>query len=70
VKIKEQIVSWLRGRKRGSDTKAGSEDKRPRLDSSAGKSGPSGSGVGKAGTQAAARDKGKGHGKGRGKGRK
>jgi hypothetical protein len=32
VKVKEQIVGWLRGRKRGSDTKAGSEDKRPRLD--------------------------------------
>jgi hypothetical protein len=70
VKIKEQIVSWLRGRKRGSDTKAGSEDKRPRLDSSAVKSGPSGSGAGKAVTQAAAGGKGKGHGKGRGKGRK
>jgi hypothetical protein len=63
MKIKEQIVSWLRGRKRGSDTKAGSEDKRLRLDSSAGKSGPSGSGGSKAGTQSAAHGKGKGHGK-------
>jgi hypothetical protein len=70
LQVKEQIVSWLRGRKRGSDTKVGSEDKRPRLDSSAGKGGPSGSGGSKAGTEAAVRSKGKGHGKGRGKGRK
>jgi hypothetical protein len=70
-KIKEQIVGWLRGRKRGNDTKAGSEDKRPRLDSAADKSGQSGSGVGKSGAAAARRnDGGKGLPKGRGKGRK
>ncbi len=70
-KIKEQIVGWLRGRKRGNDTKAGGEDKRPRLDSAADKSGQSGSGVGKSGAVAARRnDGGKGLPKGRGKGRK
>jgi hypothetical protein len=75
VKVKEQIVGWLRGRKRCSDTKAGGEDKRLRLDSAAGKSGPSGSGAGKSSTAATSRSssgKGhaKGHAKGRGKGRK
>jgi hypothetical protein len=71
VKVKEQIVGWLRGRKRGNDTKAGSEDKRPRLDSAADKGGPSGSRVSKSGTVAASRSGGgKGQPKGRGKGRK
>ncbi len=70
VEVKEQIVGWLRGRKRGSDTKAGSEDKRPRLDSAAYKGGPSVSGVRKSGTAAASRSGGgKGQPKGRGKGR-
>jgi hypothetical protein len=71
VKVKEQIVGWLRGRKRGSDTKAGSEDKRPRLDSAADKGGPSDSSVGKNGTTATSRSgSGNGQAKGRGKGRK
>jgi hypothetical protein len=34
-KIKEQIVGWLRGRKRGSDTSAGGDSKRQKLDSQA-----------------------------------
>ncbi len=32
-KIKEQIVGWLRGRKRGSDTAGGGESKRQKMDS-------------------------------------
>jgi hypothetical protein len=43
-KIKEQIVGWLRGRKRGSDTGLGGDSKRLRLDSGAGGSGVSKSG--------------------------
>jgi hypothetical protein len=31
-KIKEQIVGWLRGKKRGSDTSVGSDIKRLKLD--------------------------------------
>jgi hypothetical protein len=34
-RIKEQIVGWLRGRKRGGDTLAGGDSKRQRLDSQA-----------------------------------
>jgi hypothetical protein len=45
-KVKEQIVGWLRGKKRGSDTPAGSDSKRMKLDTAAG--------GGKAGTAAAA----------------
>ncbi len=33
-KIKEEIVGWLRCRKRGSDTAAGANSKRQRLESS------------------------------------
>jgi hypothetical protein len=32
-KIKEQIVVWLRGKKRGSDTASGGDSKRQKLDS-------------------------------------
>jgi hypothetical protein len=48
-KVKEQIVGWLRGKKRGSDTPAGSDSKRMKLDTAAG-GGKSG---GKAGAAAA-----------------
>jgi hypothetical protein len=59
-KIKDEIVGWLRGRKRGSDTAAGADSKRQRLDSSGKKDQASkaSGGVKKAG--------GGGHGKGRG----
>ena len=71
VKVKEQIVGWLRGRKRASDTKAGSDDKRPRLDPAADRGGPSGSGVGKSGKAGASRGGGgKGQPKGQPKGHK
>ncbi len=33
-KIKDEIVGWLSGKKRGSDTAAGADSKRQRLDSS------------------------------------
>jgi len=69
VKVKEQIVGWLRGRKRASDTKAGSDDKRPRLDPAADRGGPSGSGAGKSGKAGVSRGGGgKGQPKGQSKG--
>jgi hypothetical protein len=63
-KIKEEIVGWLRGRKRGSDTAAGADSKRQRLDSSGKKeqaAKPSGGGKKAGGGRG-----GGGHGKGRG----
>ncbi len=65
-KIKEQIVSWLRGRKRGSDTSAGGDSKRLKLDSAGG-------GVKIRGSVVAGPSRkgdGKGRGKSSGKGRK
>jgi hypothetical protein len=35
-KVKEQIVGWLRGKKRGSDTSVGGDSKRLKLDAAAG----------------------------------
>jgi hypothetical protein len=35
-RIKEQIVGWLRGKKRGSDTPVGGDNKRFKMDASAG----------------------------------
>jgi hypothetical protein len=58
-KINEQVVGWLRGRKRGSDTSVDSDSKRLKLDPSTGSGGTSGSGV--------AGPSRKGDGKGRGK---
>jgi hypothetical protein len=58
-KIKEQIVGWLRGKKRGSDTTAGGDSKRLKLDT--------GGGGGKSGGGTVAGPSRKGDGKGRGK---
>ncbi len=65
-KIKEEIVGWLRGKKRSSDTAAGADSKRQRLDSSGQKDhvGKVGGGGKKAGGSRG----GSGHGKGRGSG--
>jgi hypothetical protein len=65
-KIKEQIVSWLPERKRGSDTSAGGDSKRLKLDT-AGSGGKTG-GSGVAGPSH--KGDGKGCGKTSGKGRK
>jgi len=70
VKVKEQIVGWLRGRKRGNDTSVSGDSKRLRLDSVTNKSGASVSGVSKSDSAAASRSgAGKGRGKGSGKSR-
>ncbi len=64
-KIKEQVVSWLRGRKRGSDMSVGSDSKRLKLDpASTGGSGESGA------AGSSRKGAGKGRGKTGGKGRK
>ena len=65
-KIKDEIVGWLRGRKRGSDTAAGADSKRQWLDSSGKKEQASNvsGGVKKAGGGRG----GGGHGKGLGGG--
>jgi hypothetical protein len=64
-KIKEEIVGWLRGKKRGSDTAAGADSKRLRLDSSGQKEQVSKAGGGK---KVGGGRGGGGHGKGRGGG--
>jgi hypothetical protein len=48
-KVKEQIVGWLRGKKRGSDTSVGGDSKRLKLDAAAG-GGKSGAAAAAAGT--------------------
>jgi hypothetical protein len=58
-KVKEQIVGWLRGKKRGSDTPAGSDSKRMKLDTAAG-GGKSGGKAGAAAAEAGTSRKGDG----------
>ncbi len=65
-KIKDEIVGWLRGIKRGSDTAAGADSKRQRLDSSGQKEQASKAAGG--GKKAGGGRGGGGHGKGRGGG--
>jgi hypothetical protein len=70
TKIKDEIVGWLLGRKRGSDTAAGADSKRQRLDSSGKKDTESGrkecSAVGSGRGKKAGGGRGGGRGKGRG----
>jgi hypothetical protein len=65
-KVKEEIVGWLRGRKRGNDTVAGADSKRQRLDSSGKKE--QAAKVSGSGKKAGDGRGGGGHGKGRGGG--
>jgi hypothetical protein len=51
-KIKEQIVGWLRGKKRGSDTPVGGDSKRLKLDAASG-SGKPGAAAGAGSSRAA-----------------
>jgi hypothetical protein len=68
--IKEQIVGWLRGKKRGSDTSLGGDSKRLKLDAAGGggrsgvvaaATGPSRKGDGKVRANQAAKVANEGH---------
>jgi hypothetical protein len=74
VKIKEHIVGWLRGKKRSSDTAAGGDCKRQKMDNhekSSAQNGKKIGGAAKSRTDGGGRGggDGKGRGKGGGKGR-
>ncbi len=68
AKVKEEIVGWLRGKKRSNDTAAGAESKRQKMDRTVAKDlaggRRAGGAVGQGGGKKAGR--GKGHGGGGG----
>jgi hypothetical protein len=70
--VKEEIVGWLRGKKRSNDTAAGAESKRQKLDGPVAKEPAGGRKAGGTGGKAhgkkAGRDGGRGQGRGDGGG--